>query len=494
MSSMDQSGRRLPPCSEEAERAVLGAVLMEPLKFLDIFVRKLKLTNGSFYLPGNRMVWEAVELLYRKSIPIDPLTVADQLKSSGTLDSCGREMFVQDLMLAIPVMAHAEYYAGIVRKKELARLAIREAGEIADLAFETDDPETLIKGASERFMTISSEVVNEVSNADVIDGLCETFEKAADDFRNKRPVKTSGLPLPWSRLNALMNGLQNGMIFIAGRPSQGKTTVALNITDYLSVDLGVPGAWVNMDMQNRGRLFQRMVCSRAGVSLPKLKGGYARDSQLRAVRDAAERIKKAPVYVLDSENNLDVMCAWIRTQVLKHGVKYVAIDYIGLIMTGDTKVDAFPVLRLTIVSARLKNLQGELGIPFLVLSQLSRNSDKEERVPTMSDLRDSGSLEQDAFQVLLAYRNKKWTFELEEQYSYRAQWLDLAKYQDGETAAVEFQFYGPYFSYKEAPQGLFDGLPHDLPPKVEYGHGGNDPIDRTDSGQRGGGVLPDLLY
>jgi replicative DNA helicase len=283
------------------------------------------------------------------------------------------------------------------------------------------------------------------------------------------------------------------MIFIVGRPSQGKTTIALNMTGSLALS-GVPVAWINMDMQTKGRLFQRLVVWLAGVSLPKLKGGYARKDQLAKMQEAADRLKKAPIHVLDTENNLDVICAWIRMQVLKFGVKCVAIDYIQQIMTGDMRTDSSNNInaRLTLVSAKLKKLQGELGIPFLVLTQLSRNADKEDRIPTLSDLRDSGSLEQDAFQVLLTYRNKQWSFDMEQDYHYRAQWIDLAKYQDGETGSVEFQFYAPYFSFKEAPAGLFDGLPNSMPPKVEYGkgHGTAEGVRRPEEHT---GALPEIF-
>jgi len=238
-------------------------------------------------------------------------------------------------------------------------------------------------------------------------------------------------------------------------------------------------------MQNKGRLFQRSVCNLSGVSLPKLKNGYARDDQLAKVQAAAERIKAAPIYVLDNENNLDVICAWVRMQALKFGVKCVMIDYIQQISTGDPKVDSFGNTKMTVISSRLKKLIGELGIPFLVLSQLSRGSDKENRIPTMADLRDSGSLEQDAFQVLLTYRHKKWTFDHERKYAYRAQWLDLAKYQDGETACVEFQFHAPYFKFIEAEFGMFDDLEVNPPPLPRGG--------QVDRGQRTeDGALPDF--
>ena len=460
----DNTGRRLPPMGEEAERAVLGSALIEPLRVIDLCKRKLRITHLSFYVPAHSLVWSALETLYKKSLPIDLLTMGEYLKREGMLDQVGGYPFLEGLHDAPLTTAHAEYYAVIVRNHELSRKVIGEALEIIDQAYTTDNSEQLIKGAGERFLTLADDVVIEVSNADVIDEVTAKFAQAADDRRNKRPVQSAGLPIPYSRLGSLMNGLQPGIIFIAGRPSQGKTTVALNMTDYLAVNLGKPVAIVNMDMQKKSRLFQRSLCNIAGVSLPKLKHGFARDDQLAKIHEAAERIKKAPIYVLDNENNLDVICAWIRMQVLKHGVQCVMIDFIQQISTGDPKVDSFGNTKMTVISSRLKNLCGELGIPFLVLSQLSRNADKEDRVPTMADLRDSGSLEQDAFQVLLTYRHKKWTRELEQKYSYRAQWLDLAKYQDGATGTVEFQFHGPYFKFLEAEVGLFDDLEGRPPP------------------------------
>lgn len=496
MSNFDENGKRIPPHSEEAERGVLGSALVEPLRVIDVCLRRMKISHASFYIPSHRLLWENLHLMYRKSLPIDLLTVGEFLKQENVLDRLGGYTFLEGLIDDTHTSSHAEYYAGLVRNHELSRRAISEAAEIIDLAHSTDNSQKLIKGAGERFLNLADEVQDEVSNGDVLDDLCAQFEKAADDFQNKRPVKTYGLPIPWFRLNNLMNGLQSGMIFIGGRPSQGKTTIALNITGQLALG-NVPVAWINMDMQTKGRLFQRLVCMIAGVSLPKLKGGYARKDQLAKVRDAAERLRRAPVYVLDTENNLDVICAWIRMQVLKYGVKCVAIDYIQQIMTGDFKTDGSNNInaRLTLVSARLKKLQGELGIPFLVLTQLSRNADKDDRIPTLSDLRDSGSLEQDAFQVLLTYRNKKWNDYLEHDYHYRAQWIDLAKYQDGETGSVEFQFYAPYFSFHEAPAGCFDGLPNVLPPKVEYGKGAE--AHRhigAESGRQedGGGIVPEL--
>jgi len=485
----DDQAARLPPSNEEAERAVLGSVLGSPLqeslRVIDLCKRKLRITHLSFYKPAHALIWSALETLYKKSAPMDMVAVGDHLTQEGMIDRVGGYAALEGLINSTPTSAHAEYYGEIVRKRELSRKVINEAREIEEMAHTTDDSEQLIKGAGERFLTLADDVIVDVSNASVIDEVTAKFTQAADDYRNKRPVQSAGLPIPYSRLGSLMNGLQPGMIFIAGRPSQGKTTVALNMTDHLAVNHGVPVAIVNMDMQNKGRLFQRSLCNIAGVSLPKLKHGFARDDQLAKVHAAAERIKKAPIYVLDNENNLDVICAWIRMQVLKNGVKCVMIDYIQQISTGDPKVDSFGNTKMTVISSRLKKLLGELGIPFLVLSQLSRNADKEDRVPTMADLRDSGSLEQDAFQVLLTYRHKKWTRELEENYKYRAQWLDLAKYQDGETATVEFQFHAPYFKFLEAEAGLFNDVVCDPPPLPGKGRG-----QGSACGDQGTGALP----
>jgi len=247
----------------------------------------------------------------------------------------------------------------------------------------------------------------------------------------------------------MMCGIEEGVTIIAGRPSQGKSTLEDEISTGLALS-GVPVARVQLDM-NRRKSLARATCRIAGVSLPKLKHGFARQNQLAAVREAVQTVRSLPMYLNDKDYSLRGICSWARAMKLKHDIKMLTVDHVGLVQV-DGSFRGNDNSRISLVSSTLKALGAELGVAVVLLSQLSRGMEKESRRPQLSDLRDSGTLEQDAAKVIFVYREyrPKLLAELETD-SRRPVWVELLKNQDGETGLLPFWLWKKYFRFELCP-------------------------------------------
>ena len=418
-----QTGLRAPPHSIEAEMGVLGSLMLDPWNAV-AKVRNFKLADESFYDKRHQAVFKAFMDMAADGRVIDALSFAEYLKDNGLIDKAGGYDYLVELQDATLVPAHVEYYSDLVRQHWIKREILENLRVIEAEVYTHERGDDLLKTVPEKFMGIVDESVREQQLPDTVDEMMADFERAA-----KGEGKMYGLPLPWGELNDAMCGIPAGFGFIAARPSQGKTTLE-DVLACFWASKGIPVGRISMDMTAK-RLMQRAASRAAGVSLPKIKKGFVKygSKQWDSLAEAAPVMKDWPMYINDSDRNLNAICTWIRMMVIKHGVQVVTVDYIQQVMTG-SKIDGDENMRITVVSGTLKALANELDIAIVALSQLNRGSDKDNRTPTMADLRGSGSLEQDAQWIWMLYKDK----DTAESKTLRPVWSDIVKQQDGEQA------------------------------------------------------------
>jgi replicative DNA helicase len=444
---------RIPPYSEEAEKASLGSMLLDPLRVVAFAQGVLRIKPVDFYVPANARLCEIIFGMVAEGRPVDLMTIGDKLTNLGRLEEIGGNIYLERLIESTPTSAHAEYYLDIVRQKAIQRRTISVASEIVDRAYREERGDALVQEAPQMFVEILDAAVKaEEPNSVVLARSIEGWEEAKRLRESGEKRVLAGLPFPWESVNNITCGIQLGLTVIAGRPSEGKTTLEDNVMTGLALE-GIPVARITCDM-NRKRLLERAACRMAGVSLPKLKRGFATHAQILQVRDAMKIIEKLPIYINDCDRDLRSLCTWIRAEKMRHGIQAVSIDYMQLI---DVSVDRGKYIndqeKVSRVSATIKALSFELEIPMIGLSQLSRAMFGKERgknaIPRLSDLRGSGSIEQDGTLIIFVYRDPE--VPEKEHPKTTPTWVDIQKQQDGDTGAIPFWFYREYFKFEEAP-------------------------------------------
>ena len=389
--------------------------------------------------------------MYQAGKPIDLLTVSDQLKTKGELERVGGWEALNRLVDATPTSAHAGYYISIVRDKHILRGVIDGAREIEREAFSNENAGEVLAQAPGRFDHILDAVVTETSNLEVMDGLIQKWEDAASGKKTAMGILT-----PWDQLNKSMLGLEVGVTIVAGRPSAGKTTMEDAMAQAAAQD-GIPVYRVTMDSSHES-LMARAICRNSGVSLAKLKFGFAGKSKsnMLEVRAARDILGQLPLYIDTRATDIAQIRSEARRMKMKRGIGLVTVDYIQLIRAAEMgRSEWDTVARVTYVSRELKALAMDLNIPVVVLSQLSRLVETEGREPKLSDLRDSGAIEQDANKVVFVYVDAKKRKEMDERSMgatkhKRPVWFNLMKHKDGECAAVAMWMYPPYFNFDQA--------------------------------------------
>lgn len=457
---------RQPPMSEEAEMAVLGSVLLDPDRILPL-LGTAGATAEWFYLPANRTIIGTILQMAGASKVIDAVTVTDALRSSNDLETIGGPQYLDKLIDETPTAANAEYYLGIVRMKWLLRATITAGRDMEAMAFEADATEDVLVKAQAKVAALVDDAARgqaEETNAELMEKAIITWRDARD---NKKPA--IGLRLPWGNLTMLMCGLEPGLTILAGRPSAGKTTIEDMIRCNLARE-GIGVAAVTLD-STRDELLQRAIARKAGVSLPKMKFGYGFANHLSRAEEAAKSIGKYPMWIRDDLRTCGEICSYFRAMVMKYGVKLLTVDFLQLIGVPEMgRMEWQDNVRVSYVSGQLKKLSLSLKVPILTLSQLSRAVEREDRPPQLSDLRDSGAIEQDAAKVGFVYVDAKKKKEMEEQ---KPGWtkhvrpviVDLQKHKNGRTGLINYWMYPPYFNLEEtttfdlAPQPRLEEMP-----------------------------------
>ncbi len=445
---------RVPPHSAEAERGVLGSVLLDAARVMDLCV-EAGLDEDAFHLYAHRVVFGVFKSMSNANAPIDMLTTLQQLRAIDRLAEIGGAEFLEKLVDSTPTAAHAEYYIDIVRQKHLLRRTIACARKAEQDCYEEGQSADQILSASEqRFLDITEH--QKSSGQSWVQAIKATFARIERIMEGG----VSGVASGFLNLDHMLRGLRNGeMLVLAARPSMGKTSLAMNICECLALGQDMnkrplkggmaahggkcPVAVFSLEMSQEA-LAMRMLCARAGVAGFQLEGNYLNSQQVnRQFMKAADELNQA-MMVIDDTGGLDVMELRARARRMKkqHGIGLIMIDYLQLLNCREYAKQGRQ-LETSAISSQIKSMAKELNVPVLVLSQLSRAP--EQRVgdktgkPRLSDLRDSGAIEQDADVVLLLRRPSKYPGDKEAEDRLLAI-VDVAKHRNGPTGEVRLNF------------------------------------------------------
>lgn len=399
---------RALPFSDEAEKGVLSCLLQDPAERLAEC--RVTLPAASFYHIGNRTVYEMLLQCYDKNIPIDVVTLSNIMRDQQLLDKVGGAAAISELYTFVPIAAHFTYYKKVIISKYMLRMLIHASSLNIHQAYEhgkespDEDVTTLVDHAEQRVLGVRESVGAE----DGIRSLSQHVMEAIDsiEYMLAHPGQLRGLPSGYSKLDSMTSGLQGGEMFvIAARPSMGKTSLAMNIVEFIAVDSNSPCAVFSLEM-SATMLVRRLLVSRARLSMSDLTRGLLNRAQQESLARATRDLQKAQIFI-DDTPGLDVMELRAKARRLKkqYGIKMIAIDYLQLLTSGSRRAKDNRQIEIAEISAGIKGLAKELDVPIIVLAQLNRavESRKGQR-PVLSDLRESGSIEQDADMVGLLTR------------------------------------------------------------------------------------------
>lgn len=445
------SEQRKIPQAGEAERAVLGSLVLDSESIVPLARVTMGLKPECFYEPHVSRCVACIFEMFDKRQPIDILTVPQKLG-----DDDARMVILQSVDCT-PTSANAQYYMEIVRQKHLAREAIRLARQIEDEAFTVENPDSLLAKAPQMFVELAAGVPRfEVTNEQRLEKSVATWRELKGRRERGEFNVLRGLPTPFPCMDKWTSGWMPGLIMVAGRPSAGKTTLEDHIVMKLLND-GMPVARVTLDM-SPDIVLERTACRLAKVSFPKLNKGWATDRQIGDVQEATKQLQKLPMFINYLDRDVRSVCTWARNMHRRNGIKMLTIDFVQLLNYENPGKFLDRNSEVGKITGMLKNLAHELNIPVVLLSQMSRSSEKENRRPQLSDLRDSGTLEQDASVVLFVYKDAKNPETQINEYAVRRNvWVDCLKNQNGETSRQTFYFHAHYFLFEEAGVENFGG-------------------------------------
>ncbi len=434
---MNKQTLKVPPNNVDAEQSVLGAILIDKdsiIKVADL------ITPSDFYLPAHEKIFQIILELFEKRQPIDILSVTSRLKEANLLQEVGGSSYIADLTNQVPTSAHIENYAKIVKEKKTLRDLIKASAEITEDVFGgTDEVEDLLDSIEQKIFAISQKSTPQ-NFVHIKDELKTAYERIERLHQGDGAIR--GVPTGFKGIDNLLSGLQKSdLIVIGARPSLGKTAFSLDIARYASLKAGIPVGYFSIEM-SREQVIDRLISSESQVSLWKLRTGrISDDMEFEMIQYALDRLSKAPLFIDDTPSpTLLQMRAMARRLQIEHGLGLIVVDYLQLIQAR-TKSDNM-VNQVTEISRGLKALARELKVPVLALSQLSRAVDqRDHKQPRLSDLRESGSIEQDSDVVLFIYRKDKDRTDieapLEEQ---NVAQIIVAKHRNGPLGTVKFKF------------------------------------------------------
>jgi replicative DNA helicase len=444
------AGGRIPPQDLEAEASLLGSMLLDKDAIglvLQIIPRD---ESGRLYRPDHRLLYEVLIDLYDLNRPIDLIVLEDELRRRGLLEEIGGRDYLIDLCRSVPSAANAEYYARIVRDKGLLRDLVSCTSDILHAAYDShDDAGTVLDDAEKKLFAVTEQRVSNQAVA-IRDFLDETMRQI-DVFEEGM---LTGVPSGFTELDSMLGGMQNGdFLVVAARPSMGKTALGLSILEYVGIVENIPCAFFSLEM-SKLQVAQRMMCSHAQVDLHKLRHGRLTDSEKTKLKLVCGNMRNYKIFV-DDTAGMSVMELRAKARRLKmlHDIRIVFVDYLQLMYDRASRENRQQ--EISAISRGLKALARELNIPVVALAQLNRQVEgREGNRPRMSDLRESGAIEQDADVVILLHReeyylNKKKTgtsegMDLANKLKGKAE-LIVAKQRNGPTGDVELHF-NPQFT------------------------------------------------
>jgi len=432
---------KLPPQNLEAERACLGSMLLDK-EAIEVAIDILQ--SDDFYSDQHRTVFDALIELYNRSVPVDIVTLTDFLKDSGGMEKAGGIVYVSSLLEDVPTSANIEYYAKIIEQKSLLRKLIRASSAVISMSYDkdkdayeiVDEAEKLIFDVTERREVRGYYTLNEVIK-DSITAIEKLFHRG-DNY--------TGLPSGYKELDDLTSGFQRSeFVVIAARPSVGKTAFALNIAQNVGIDLKKNVAIFSLEMSKEA-LVQRMLCSEARIDSQRLRKGLLRTEEWGPLTTAAGRLAESNIFIDETPGITDMQLrAKARRIQSRHGLDMVIVDYLQLMSSIRKKEGR--TQEISEISRSLKALARELSIPVIALSQLSRAVETRgrDKRPILSDLRESGAIEQDADVVIFLYRD--------ELYNPNTDNKDIAeiiiqKQRNGPTGKIELRFFKEFTRFE----------------------------------------------
>ncbi|MBN2532957.1 MAG: replicative DNA helicase [Spirochaetales bacterium] len=431
---------RIPPHNDEAEAATLGALLLDGEAVTKIIPI---LRPDDFYKTGHQKICRAIIDLDARSEAIDLITLTEELKKKGELDVCGGASYISRLTSTVPTSANIEYYAKIVQENSLRRSMIKIASEMISHNYDDSlEVREIIEEAEKKIFELTDKQFSGsyLCAKDIINPTIDAIEK---HYKNKGNY--TGIPSGFRELDELTSGFQDSeFIIIGARPSVGKTALALTMAGNMAIKSKIPVGFFTLEMSNMA-LMQRMLSSEARLDTKKIRSGLLKRADFNNLMNAASKIYEAPLFIEDTPNlRLLDLRALARRMVAIEKVQIIFIDYITLI-TSETK-DLPRHEQIAEISRSLKALARELNIPVVVLSQVRRET--EGKVPTLADIRESGSIEQDADVVIFIHREKKASGQPDEQPKGEETEIIIAKQRNGPIGSLRLTFLKEYTKFE----------------------------------------------
>lgn len=452
-----QRNERGPIYNEEAEMGVLGSILLDPSKVLDFCTEK-QIRSDSFYLRQHQLIFAAMEEMNKNSRPIDILTLSERLRAQGVLETVGGITYLNRLLDSTPTAAHAEYYVDLVRQQHLLRRIIACARNSENECYTSqEDADAILAKVEQDFFNISEERHSSMIPWD--QAVKETMATVENLLNNKKDVHN--IPTGFYDLDEKLLGLHpQDMIIIAARPSMGKTSLAMNIAENVALGKNdnppLPVGIFSLEM-SREQLILRLLCSHARISMHEVASGRLSGQKHGKLIAAADLFSKAPIY-LDDTGGLDILelRARARRMKKKYNIALFIIDYLQLLHCRE-RVREGRQNEISAISGSLKNMAKELKVPVLVISQLNRAPEARDREgrPRMADLRDSGSIEQDADVVCLLRIPSKYNEDAPPPTDEAVEAkIDIAKQRNGPTGEVTLNFFSNIMRFESVPLGF----------------------------------------
>ena len=431
---------KIPPHDAEAEQAILGSMLTDQDAVIDS-IEVLK--PEDFYREDNKYIYQAMCNLYNKAEPIDIITVKDELTSMQKFEAVGGIEYLALLPDKVPLVANADKYIKIVQEKSILRQLIKTAGEIESLGYEqTEEIDNIMDQAEKKIFDIM-QGKNQKGYTPIKDVLIETFADLEKLYNQKEPI--TGIPTGFADLDYKTAGLHDSdLILVAARPAMGKSAFALNIATNAAINAKKPVIIFNLEM-SKSQLVNRMLCSEAMVDSNKVRTGKIDEEDWIKLATALGPLSEAPIYIDDTPGiSIAEIRAKCRKLKLEKNIGLIVIDYLQLIQ-GSGKRNASREQEISEISRSLKILAKELDVPVIALSQLSRAAEaRQDHRPMLSDLRESGAIEQDADIVMFLYRDDYYNPDSEKK---NIAEVILAKHRAGSTGTVELLWMGNYTKF-----------------------------------------------
>ena len=431
---------KVPPHNLEAEKATLGAILLDWSSIGDVISY---LRSDNFYSQQNQIIYESMTGLFAKGIHGDMLTLIDDLTKQGNLDKAGGVAYVSSLTDTVPTSSNVDYYAKIVLDNSTRRNLIKISSDIKSESFdETKESRKILEEAEQKIFKVT-----DVNQASKVFSMRDVVPKTIKliDFHYKNKDSCSGIPTGFTQLDSMTSGFQNSeMIIIGARPSMGKTAMALSMMQHIAIEKRIPCGFFSLEMSAE-QIGQRILSQVARIPGTKLRSGMLKTEDFKKLQDAATICFDAPLHIVDTPNmKLLDLRAMARRMRVNQKVQIIFIDYIGLITSEHEEAPVYE--QQSAISKSLKSLARELEIPVVVLCQVARTAEGDE--PNLAQLRGSGSIEQDADMVMFIHGDRKKQQEGEAFNPVMDRKLIVAKQRNGPIGDVELLFLSSYTKFE----------------------------------------------